>query len=127
MLVDRLGANAGQVFVHENFRFQPWYSLLKTLIDKGAIGEPSQLSFRLRPGDGQGDQAYLERQPYFRDMPRFLVHETAIHWIDTFRYLFGEVTAVYARLRRCNPVIAGEDAGMILFDFANGRQGVIRW
>jgi len=124
LLVDRLGAKAGQVFVHENIRFQPWYAMLKALIDEGAIGAPSQLTFRLRPGDGQGNQAYLDRQPYFRDMPRFLVHETGIHWIDTFRYLFGEVSAVYARLQRCNPVIAGEDAGMILFDFVNGRQGL---
>jgi predicted dehydrogenase len=123
-LVDRLGEKVDRVFVHENIRFQPWYARLKTLIDEGAIGAPSQLAFRLRPGDGQGDQAYLDRQPYFRDMPRFLVHETGIHWIDTFRYLFGEVSAVYARLRRGNPVIAGEDAGMILFDFVNGRQGL---
>ena len=28
-------------------------------------------------------------------MPRFLVVETAIHWIDTFRFLMGEVAAVY--------------------------------
>ena len=25
-------------------------------------------------------------------MPRLLVYETAIHWIDTFRFLMGEVS-----------------------------------
>ena len=69
-------------------------------------------------GDGWGDNAYLDRQPYFQTMPRLLVVETAIHWIDTFRFLFGEVDAVYARLRRINPAIAGEDAGLICFDGA---------
>ena len=66
----------------------------------------------------------MGRQPYFQKMPRFLVHETAIHLIDTFRFLFGDVTSVYAQLARLNPVIAGEDAGLILFNFANGRRGV---
>jgi predicted dehydrogenase len=57
-------------------------------------------------------------------MPRLLVYETAIHWIDTFRFLMGDVTAVYARLRKMNPVIAGEDAGYIVFEFAGGATGL---
>ena len=106
--------------VHENFRFQPWYQEIRRQIDAGAIGEPYQAAFRLRPGDGQGPHAYLDRQPYFQKMERFLVHETAIHFIDTFRFLFGEVDAVLGRLCRLNPAIAGEDAGFILFEFASG-------
>ena len=47
-------------------------------------------------------------------MERFLVHETLVHWIDTFRFLFGPVQSVYSELRRINPVIAGEDAGFLL-------------
>ncbi len=57
-------------------------------------------------------------------MPRLLVHETAVHWIDTFRYFMGETTGVFARLSRLNPVIAGEDAGLILFEFENGGRGL---
>lgn len=112
------------VIVHENFRFQLWYAEIKRLIDDGALGQPYQVSFRLRPGDGQGARAYLDRQPYFQAMERFLVHETAIHLIDVFRYLFGEVTAVTAHLARLNPVIAGEDAGLIIFEFAGGGRGL---
>ncbi|MEP1929993.1 MAG: Gfo/Idh/MocA family oxidoreductase, partial [Roseibium sp.] len=70
--------------------------------------------------DGQGPRAYLERQPYFQTMPKLLIHETGVHWIDTFRFLLGEPDAVYADLRRMNPVIAGEDAGYFIFDYANG-------
>jgi predicted dehydrogenase len=110
--------------VHENFRFQPWYGAAKRLIDGGALGELYQASFRLRPGDGQGPRAYLDRQPYFQAMERFLVHETAIHFIDTFRYLLGEVAGVFADLRRLNPAIAGEDAGVILFRHANGARSL---
>lgn len=79
----------------------------------------------MRPGDGQGPRAYLDRQPYFQDMPRFLIHETGIHLVDTFRSLMGEVTGVFARLRRLNPVIAGEDAGQVLFEFGGDATGLL--
>ena len=110
--------------VHENFRFQPWYAEIRRRIEAGDIGDPYQVTFRLRPGDGQGPRAYLDRQPYFQQMARFLVHETAIHQIDVFRYLFGEVASVTAELAQLNPAIAGEDAGLILFRFENGARGL---
>lgn len=116
---------AGLPFVvHENFRFQPWYRELRRLLAAGRLGRPLNVLFRLRPGDGQGPDAYLARQPYFRDMPRFLVHETAIHLIDVFRFLLGEISGVFARLRRLNPTIRGEDAGILVFDFESGAAGV---
>jgi predicted dehydrogenase/kynurenine formamidase len=113
-----------RLMVHENFRFQPWHREIKRLIEEGTIGRPHYFYFRSRPGDGYGADAYLSRQPYFRTMPRFLVQETGVHFIDTFRYLAGEVDEVQALLRRLNPVIAGEDAGLLTFRFANGAIGV---
>ena len=111
--------------VHENFRWMPWYAEMKRCLDGGLIGTPHSVSVRMRPGDGQGPDAYLSRQPYFQTMARFWVHETAIHFVDTFRYLFGEVTSVSALLRRLNPVIAGEDAGYILLQFGDGPTALI--
>jgi predicted dehydrogenase len=121
----RIAEAAGvPLVVHENFRFQPWYGEARRLLEAGALGDPYQVTFRLRPGDGQGPEAYLDRQPYFQTMERFLVHETAVHLIDVFRYLMGEATAVFAQLRRLNPAIAGEDAGIIHLDFASGARGL---
>jgi predicted dehydrogenase len=121
----RTAQDAGITFVvHENFRFQPWYREARRLLDAAAFGEVYNLSFRLRPGDGQGPRGYLDRQPYFQQMPRFLIHETAIHMIDTFRFLLGEMSGVFARLRRLNPQISGEDAGLVLFEFASGAAGL---
>jgi D-apiose dehydrogenase len=121
----RIAKDAGtQIVVHENFRFQPWYGEIKRCLDAKMLGQVWQCTFRLRPGDGQGPRAYLDRQPYFQKMERFLVHETAIHLIDVFRYLFGEVEQVYAHLARLNPAIAGEDAGIILLDCAHGVRAV---
>ena len=111
--------------VHENFRWMPWFREMRHCLDTGLIGTPHAVSVRLRPGDGQGPAAYLDRQPYFQTMPRLLVHETAIHFIDAFRFLLGEVCAVTARLRRVNPAIAGEDAGYVLFEFADGATALI--
>ncbi len=123
-MVERAEA-AGIIFaVHENFRFQPWYREAKRVMEAGHLGEVTNISFRLRPGDGQGPDAYLERQPYFQSMKRFLIHETAIHLIDSFRYLLGEVTGVFAHLQKRNPAIAGEDAGYLVFDFESGAAGL---
>lgn len=116
-----LAADHGaRIIVHENFRFQPWYRALKSAVDAGQIGRVQQVTFRLRPGDGQGPEAYLDRQPYFQQMERFLIHETAVHWVDTFRYLLGNPETVYADLRQVNPVIKGEDAGYVIFDHGAG-------
>lgn len=117
-------AQGALLVVHENFRFMPWFVETGRLLQAGRIGTPLAISFRLRPGDGQGPDAYLSRQPYFQTQPRFLIHETGIHLIDVFRLLMGEITGVFARLRRINPVIAGEDAGLVVFDFASGASGL---
>ena len=110
--------------VHENWRFQPWYREMKELIKKGVIGDVHSMYFRSRMGDGWGENAYIPRQPYFRTYPRFLVYENAIHFIDTFRFLFGEVKEVYATLRKLNKVIKGEDSAKIFFRFKNGVEAI---
>lgn len=120
-----LAESAGiQLIVHENFRFQPWFRTIAQAIRDGKIGRVHQLTFRMRTGDGQGPDAYLARQPYFQKMERFLIHETGVHYVDTFRYLLGDIRAVYADLRKMNPVIAGEDAGHVIFDFDDGVRGI---
>ena len=110
--------------VHENFRFMPWFRECRRLIEAGHFGRLHGATFRMRPGDGQGPSAYLDRQPYFQTMPQLLVRETAVHFIDTFRYLMGEVRAVTARLRRLNPAIAGEDAALLIFEFDDDATGL---
>lgn len=110
------------LIVHENIRFQPWYRRMKEAM--GELGDIHQLSFRFRTGDGQGPRAYLDRQPYFQTMPRLLIQETAVHWIDTFRFLLGPIEGVYADLRHLNPAVTGEDAGHVLFSFDGGVRGV---
>ena len=124
-LVEVIKSHKAEVIIHENFRFQPWYQKIKSLLDEAILGEIYQISYALRPGDGQGKDAYLARQPYFQEMERFMVHETGVHLIDIFRYLLGEARTVFADLRKINPVIKGEDAGLIILEFANGARGLL--
>lgn len=124
-LVGVAGTANVPLMVHENFRFQPWYRQIKRLIENHTIGDRLHtISFRSRTGDGWQPDAYLARQPYFRTMPRFLVFEMGVHFIDTFRYLAGEIDGVYASLRKLNADIAGEDAATVLFEFTSGAQGI---
>ncbi|MBI1895297.1 MAG: Gfo/Idh/MocA family oxidoreductase [Acidobacteria bacterium] len=112
------------LMIHENWRWQPWYRELARLIAGGAVGTPVAYTFRTRRQDGLGEAPY-SHQPYFRQMPRLLIYETLVHQIDTARFLFGEIASVFARARRVNPVIAGEDQALLLLAHENGLPGVI--
>jgi predicted dehydrogenase len=111
--------------VHENFRWQPWYRELRRLLDAGTLGELFSINIRTRLGDGWQPDAYLARQPFFRTYPRLFVYETGVHFLDTFRYLGGEISSVYARLQKRNPAIAGEDAAQLVCGFASGATATL--
>lgn len=114
----RTARRAGIRFmVHENWRWQPWYREIRRRLDDGTIGALFSISIRMRMGDGWQADAYLARQPFFRTYPRLLIYETGVHFLDTFRFLGGEIGSVYAQLQKCNPDVAGEDAGQILCTF----------
>ena len=93
--------------VHENWRWQPWYRKMRALLDEGAIGSLHSIAVRMRMGDGWQEDAYLARQPFFRNYPRLLIYETGVHFLDTFRFLrsggFQPAFARYAsrRFQRC--------------------------
>ncbi len=111
--------------VHENWRWQPWYREIKRLLVDGVVGDPYHLTVQTRLGDGWGEDAYLARQPFFRDYPRLFIFETGVHFLDTFRFLFGEVRTIYSRIAKRNPVIAGEDSALIVCDFDSGCTAIL--
>jgi len=57
-------------------------------------------------------------------MPRLLIFETGVHFVDTFRFLAGEIEGVFASLRRLNPDIAGEDCATVMYEFESGAAGL---
>ncbi|MEK7407130.1 MAG: Gfo/Idh/MocA family oxidoreductase, partial [Acidobacteriota bacterium] len=113
-----------RLMIHENWRWQPWFRVVKQRIEHGDIGRPVGYSFRVRKNDGGGPAPY-SHQPYFSRMPRLLIYETLVHQIDTARFLFGDIATVCAQARRINPVIAGEDQALILLTHQGGLHGAI--
>jgi D-apiose dehydrogenase len=113
-----------RLLIHENWRWQAWYREVKRLLDAELFGPLIHVGFCLRAGDGRGPEAYTV-QPYFREMSRLLIYETLIHFLDTFRFLAGELSWVFCQTRRINPYIVGEDYVVIQLGFAGGAQGLI--
>lgn len=106
------------LLVNENWRWQPWYREIRVLIGAGTIGVPYHARMVMRPGDGWGNAPYPE-QPYFAQMPRLLLAETGIHYIDTSRFLFGEIDHVWCQTRTINPAVRGEDYAIAVLTTVN--------
>ncbi|MCR2804747.1 Gfo/Idh/MocA family protein [Paenibacillus soyae] len=111
------------IMINENWRWQGWYREVKRILESGLLGKLFHVYFAMRPGDGYGPQPY-PLQPYFKDMERFLLFETGVHWIDTYRMLFGEISSVFCDVRTWNPVCKGEDAAIVYFSFQSGMTGL---
>lgn len=121
-----IASDAGIRFlVHENWRWQPWYREIKTRMEQDAIGDLHSITVLNRMGDGWQEDAYLARQPFFRHYPRLLIYESGVHFLDTFRYLGGEISSIYARLQKRNADIAGEDAGQVVAAFDSGATAIL--
>ena len=115
-LVDEI---AGRVpfMVHENWRFRPYYRVLKTWLDAGLAGDITALRLDFRSSGmiagADGQRPALVRQPFFRTERRLLVMEVLIHHLDALRFLFGEFDIGSAVLGRSNADIIGEDSAVL--------------
>ena len=121
-----LCARAGVRFmVLEMWRHVPAIKDLEQHLDAGLIGPVHSLRLlghrrpmnRVHPVD--------PNQPYFAEMPKLLVYEMMIHYIDGIRYLMGDVESVYARLTRVNPVIEGDDHALVVFGHTSGATSMV--
>ena len=123
-MVETCRAAGVHLLMHENWRWQPWYREIKKLLDAGVVGAVFHAGFQMRTGDGRGEEPYAV-QPYFRQMERLLIYETAVHFLDTFRFLLGEITSVFCQTGRINSAIAGEDYAVVQLSFAGGARGLL--
>jgi predicted dehydrogenase len=112
-----------RLMANDNWRWQGWYRELKRLLEAGTIGPPQHARFILRPGDGWGENPY-PLQPFFREMERFVLLETGGHYLDTLRFLFGDISALHCITRRRNPAIRAEDAALVTLEFASGLTAI---
>lgn len=106
--------------VLEMWRWLPWYRAIAARLATGEIGPVHYARFQGGRHAFRRTRPINDTQPYFADMPMLLIYEMLIHWIDTARYLLGDVTSVYARTTRVNPAIAGEDVALVALMHAAG-------
>jgi predicted dehydrogenase len=104
-----------RLMVNENFRWQRWYRQAKSVIEAGRLGQPflAKLHRRSRLTLPHFDHP----QSYLADMPRLALYELGVHYLDTFRFLFGDPQTVFARLHHISPHMKGEDVQMITLSY----------
>ena len=109
--VELCGQNNVRLMVNENFRWQAWYRKIAEILISKALGDvfSATLCWRERTTLPEFDH----NQSYFADMPQLILYELGVHYLDTFRYLFGDPATVYARAHHISKQILGEDVAVI--------------
>jgi predicted dehydrogenase len=77
--------------VNQNMRYDQSIRALKTLLDRGYLGEPVLATIDMR--------AIPHWQTWLRDYPRLTLAAMSIHHLDCFRFLFGDPEFVFASAR----------------------------
>lgn len=119
-MVDAANRAGKPLMVHENFRWErPLLELHRRLQD-GLIGERrfAQISFR---------HAYdnYKNQPYLAEIERFAIMDVGLHLFDVARWLMGEVTSLFCRTQRLNPIVRGEDSFTASLRHENGAVSAV--
>ncbi len=99
-------------------RFHPPVLFAKDLIDNDELGKPTMFRCRF---SGFWDDAASD--PLAASVGA--LRSTAIHAIDLFRYLCGEVADVTGKLRITNPGLEVEDTAALLLEAKSGAIGVV--
>jgi D-apiose dehydrogenase len=104
-----------RLMVNENYRWQAWFRKARETLDAGLLGQPfaAKLVRRVRFTLPHFDS----RQAYMAEMPQLVLYEVGTHWLDTFRYLFGEPHSIYARTHHISPQVKGEDVAVFIVGY----------
>jgi predicted dehydrogenase len=101
--------------IHENWRWQTPIREFKKIVASGVIGSP----FRARI-DYTNSFPVFDNQPFLKTVKQFIMADMGSHIFDLARFLFGEVSRVYAQTHRVTPGIAGEDAATVTMRMQSG-------
>ncbi len=104
------------LIVHENFRWQKAFRLLRAELDRGAVGRPAfaRIAFR------HGYPDLYVNQPYLAELEDFALMDVGLHLFDVARFLLGDVTRLSCETQRRNPKVRGEDAFAAVLRHASG-------
>jgi predicted dehydrogenase len=103
--------------INENWRWRPWFRMIKQMIAEGKIGRPVYARFFAH---GPSWLPGIKREDHrFRRWKRVILYDWGIHHIDVLRFLFGEADSVYARLAGLNPELIGDDRAIVMLAFGD--------
>jgi predicted dehydrogenase len=100
--------------VNQNMRYDQSIRALKTLLDRGDLGEPVLATIEMR--------AIPHWQTWLRDYPGLTFAAMSIHHLDSMRFLFGDPEFVYASARKDPRTEFPHRDGIVLWilEYANG-------
>jgi len=111
----RLCADAGITLgVNQNMRYDQSIRALKTVLERGYLGEPVLATIEMR--------AIPHWQPWVKDLGKVTLLNMSIHHLDSFRFLFGEPKCVYVSARTDPRTKFEHTDGIVLYilEYANG-------
>ncbi len=111
----RLCAEAGVTLaVNQNMRYDHSIRALKTVLNRGWLGEPVLATIEMR--------AIPHWQEFLRGYQRLELLNMGIHHLDAFRYLFGDPESVYVSARPDPRTKFPHRDGLCLYvlEYANG-------
>lgn len=108
-----------QLIVHENFRWQRAFTVMKATIKTGDLGTLHFARFCFRHGyDNYGNQ------PYLAEIERFTIMDVGLHLFDLARHFLGEVDTLACTTQRLNPIVRGEDAFTAMLSHTGGATSI---
>lgn len=115
----RLCEEAGIVLaVNQNMRYDQSMRALKTLLERGYLGEPvvAQIVMHARP----------HWQDFLRGLDRLAILNMSIHHLDVFRFLFGDPERILVSVRKDPSIGFGHTDGMAFYilEYAGGLRAV---
>jgi predicted dehydrogenase len=125
----RIAPPGARLMVHENWRFRPWYRIVKAWLASGRIGTLRQVRMAyLGSGllaDERGTYPVLTRQPYMGRISRLMVAEVLTHHLDVLRWLFGPLRVEAAAIARGCNAVRGESCASAMMIDRNGAAIVL--
>jgi len=116
--------NGCRLMVCHTNRWHPWFVQIKKELENGTIGRPyygnitQRVSFAIPMGK-EGKIALFEDQPFYKNIKKLLLLEQGCHYIDIFRYFFGEAVSVTASVNHVSPYVNGDDMALVIMRFSD--------
>jgi D-apiose dehydrogenase len=119
-MVGSCAAMGTTLVVHENFRWQAPFRVLKVALDAGQVGEVRHLSLSFR----HAYDIYAD-QPYLAQVGDLALTDIGLHLFDLARHLAGDVASVACQTQRRNARVTGQDAFTALLRHQDGAVSVV--